>query len=165
MPRASPRAGVRRAWGSAPRSPMLISTGRLDVAVANGHVHRNAEEVGEPFQAGKHNSSWAPETAVSGMCPLRPASIFARKLVGRGLTWADFDNGRPAGPCFQPQWRARRTVARIARLTRMPGSALNWSATAARVIATRLARGSKLKATAANRSRFIQRRRQLSFGE
>jgi hypothetical protein len=69
--------------------------GRLDVAVANGHIYRNAEEVGEPF------AQEAQLFLGDGAGRLRDVSAqaaeyFRQRRVGRGLAWADFDNdGRP----------------------------------------------------------------------
>src|SRR5262249_4356661 len=69
--------------------------GRLDVAVANGHVYRNAEAVGESFEQeaqlflGDGHGRFRDVSAQAG-------SYFRQRRVGRGLAWADFDNdGRP----------------------------------------------------------------------
>jgi enediyne biosynthesis protein E4 len=70
--------------------------GRLDIAVANGHVSRNAPEV---YRAG-----FAQEAQLfmgRGEGRFRDVSslaggYFREKRVGRGLAWADYDNdGRP----------------------------------------------------------------------
>jgi enediyne biosynthesis protein E4 len=70
--------------------------GRLDVAVANGHVSRNSEEV---FRA-----SFAQEAQLFlglGSGRFRDISAssggyFRTRRVGRGLAWADYDNdGKP----------------------------------------------------------------------
>jgi hypothetical protein len=69
--------------------------GRLDVAVANGHVYRNAEAIGEPFQQeaqlflGDGAGRFRDVSAQVG-------DYFRQRRVGRGLAWADFNNdGRP----------------------------------------------------------------------
>jgi hypothetical protein len=70
--------------------------GRLDLAVANGHVYGNVEElVGEPFQQeaqlflGDGTGRFRDVSAHTG-------GYFRERRVGRGLAWADFDNdGRP----------------------------------------------------------------------
>jgi hypothetical protein len=70
--------------------------GRLDVAVANGHVDRHIQELqGVPFAQeaqfflGDGRGRFADVSD-------RVGSYFRRRLVGRGLAWADFDNdGRP----------------------------------------------------------------------
>lgn len=70
--------------------------GRLDLAVANGHVERNAPEV--------YSASYAQEAQLflgQGAGRFRDGSAevgnyFQEPRVGRGLAWADFDNdGRP----------------------------------------------------------------------
>jgi hypothetical protein len=70
--------------------------GKLDIAVANGHVSRNAAEV---FRA-----AYAQEAQLFlglGAGRFRDVSAssgeyFRQRYVGRGLAWADFDNdGRP----------------------------------------------------------------------
>jgi enediyne biosynthesis protein E4 len=70
--------------------------GRLDVAVANGHVYRNAEELyGEPF------AQQASLFLGDGRGRFRDVSpqagpYFRARYVGRGLAAADFDNdGQP----------------------------------------------------------------------
>ncbi len=70
--------------------------GRLDLAVANGHVERNAVEVyGAPYaQAaqlflGQGSGRFRDGSAEVG-------AYFREPRVGRGLAWADFDNdGKP----------------------------------------------------------------------
>src|SRR5262249_48750058 len=70
--------------------------GRLDVAVANGHVSRNSEEVFRaPFAQeaqlflGLGSGRFRDVSAVSG-------GYFRTRRVGRGLAWADYDNdGKP----------------------------------------------------------------------
>ncbi len=70
--------------------------GQLDIAVANGHVSRNAREV--------YDAAFAQEAQLfMGQAGgrFRDASneagpYFREKRVGRGLAWADYDNdGRP----------------------------------------------------------------------
>ncbi|HET6574968.1 MAG TPA: CRTAC1 family protein [Fimbriiglobus sp.] len=70
--------------------------GRLDLAVANGHVERHAAEV--------YNAPYAQEAQLFlGQGPGRfrdgsaeAGAYFREPRVGRGLAWADFDNdGRP----------------------------------------------------------------------
>jgi hypothetical protein len=70
--------------------------GRLDVAVANGHVNRTVERVGnEPF------AQEAQLFLGDGPARFRDVSgqvgrYFLQKYVGRGLAWADYNNdGRP----------------------------------------------------------------------
>lgn len=70
--------------------------GRLDLAVANGHISRNSSEVyGVPF------AQEAQLFLNRGAARFRDVSAeagpyFREKVVGRGLAWADFDNdGRP----------------------------------------------------------------------
>jgi hypothetical protein len=70
--------------------------GHLDIAVANGHVQRNNEQVsGNPTAqeaqlfAGDGRGHFRDISAQSG-------AYFSERHVGRGLAWADFDNdGRP----------------------------------------------------------------------
>jgi hypothetical protein len=69
--------------------------GRLDVGVANGHIWQNAEAIEQPFAQeaqlflGDGKGHFRDVSAQAG-------GYFRRKLVGRGLAWADFDNdGRP----------------------------------------------------------------------
>src|SRR5262249_24391090 len=70
--------------------------GRLDVAVANGHVRRTSEEVFRaPFAQeaqlflGLGSGRFRDVSAVSG-------GYFRTRRVGRGLAWADYDNdGKP----------------------------------------------------------------------
>jgi hypothetical protein len=65
--------------------------GRLDFAVANGHINRNSQEL--------YNAAFAQEAQLflgtSGR--LRDVSgqagaYFRTRMVGRGLAWADYDN-------------------------------------------------------------------------
>jgi hypothetical protein len=66
--------------------------GALDVAVANGHVHRNAEAI--------YHVPYAQEAQLflgDGKARFRDVSreagdYFRRRLVGRGLAWADYNN-------------------------------------------------------------------------
>jgi hypothetical protein len=70
--------------------------GHLDIAVANGHIHRTAEEVfREPFAQeaqlflGNGKGRFRDVSARAG-------EYFRRRYVGRGLASADYDNdGRP----------------------------------------------------------------------
>jgi hypothetical protein len=70
--------------------------GRLDVAVANGHVSRHIQELeGAPFAQeaqfflGKGEGRFRDVSAQVG-------SYFRERHVGRGLAWADYDNdGKP----------------------------------------------------------------------
>jgi hypothetical protein len=70
--------------------------GILDVAVANGHVLRNAEAIenapyrqNPQFFEGLGRGTFAEVTR-------RVGPTFREKLVGRGLAWCDYDNdGRP----------------------------------------------------------------------
>jgi enediyne biosynthesis protein E4 len=70
--------------------------GRLDVVTANGHVYRNAEELfGEAFLEeaqlflGDGAGRFRDVSTQAG-------AYFRRRLLGRGLAWADYDNdGRP----------------------------------------------------------------------
>src|SRR5205823_6020518 len=66
--------------------------GHLDVAVANGHVYRNSRPVyGEDYEQeaqlfrGLGGGRFREVSAQAG-------PYFRRKLVGRGLAWADYDN-------------------------------------------------------------------------
>src|SRR5205814_2249079 len=70
--------------------------GHLDIAVANGHVQRNNEQIsGNPtaqeaqlFRGDGHGRF----RDVSGQA----GAYFGERYLGRGLAWADFDNdGRP----------------------------------------------------------------------
>ncbi len=69
--------------------------GRLDVAVANGHVYGNGDAIGQPFAqeaqlfAGNGQGHFREVSAQAG-------AYFRQRRVGRGLAWADYDNdGRP----------------------------------------------------------------------
>jgi hypothetical protein len=69
--------------------------GRLDVVVANGHVYRNGDEIGQPFAQvaqlflGDGRGSFRDVSAQAG-------GYFRQRRVGRGLAWADFNNdGKP----------------------------------------------------------------------
>jgi hypothetical protein len=69
--------------------------GRLDIAIANGHVYRDAEKIGQPFAQqgqlflGDGRGRFREVSDQAG-------GYFRRLLVGRGLAWADYDNdGRP----------------------------------------------------------------------
>jgi hypothetical protein len=70
--------------------------GALDVAIANGHVYRNAEQIrGAPFkqtaQFFQGSGTGTFQEITSGVGP-----YFRRRLAGRGLARADFDrDGRP----------------------------------------------------------------------
>jgi hypothetical protein len=70
--------------------------GALDVAVANGHIHRDAAEL--------YNAGYAQQAQLflgDGRGRFRDVSdragaYFRERRVGRGLAWADFDNdGKP----------------------------------------------------------------------
>jgi hypothetical protein len=69
--------------------------GRLDVAVANGHVYRNGDEIGQPY------TQKAQLFTGDGLGRFRDVSAqagayFRQRRVGRGLAWADYNNdGRP----------------------------------------------------------------------
>ena len=70
--------------------------GRLDLAVANGHVERNAAEVyGAPYaQKAQLFLGQGPGRFRDGSGEV--GAYFQEPRVGRGLAWADFDNdGRP----------------------------------------------------------------------
>jgi hypothetical protein len=70
--------------------------GKLDIAVANGHIHRHADELYQaPFAQraqlflGDGRGRFRDVSDRSGM-------YFHEQRVGRGLAWADFDNdGKP----------------------------------------------------------------------
>jgi hypothetical protein len=71
--------------------------GRLDVVVANGHVHRYAAsgdgtplfKQEAPLFVGRGDGRFRDASATAG-------SYFREKRVGRGLAWADYNNdGRP----------------------------------------------------------------------
>jgi hypothetical protein len=70
--------------------------GHLDIAQANGHIHRVAPEVyGAPYAQeaqlflGNGQGRFRDVSAQAG-------GYFRKRLVGRGLAWADYDNdGRP----------------------------------------------------------------------
>jgi hypothetical protein len=66
--------------------------GRLDVAVANGHIHRDAQEVYDaPFaQEAQFFLGTAPGRFRDVSSQVGP--YFRTKVVGRGLAWADYDN-------------------------------------------------------------------------
>jgi hypothetical protein len=66
--------------------------GRLDVAVANGHIDRNSQEnYGAPFAQeaqlflGTASGRFRDVSAQAG-------AYFRSRVVGRGLAWADYDN-------------------------------------------------------------------------
>jgi hypothetical protein len=70
--------------------------GILDVAVANGHINRNSQELyGAPFA----QEPQFFQGAGAGRFRDRSTQVgayFRSRVVGRGLGWADFDNdGRP----------------------------------------------------------------------
>ena len=123
--------------------------GRLDVAVANGHVYRNAEEVGEAFQQeaqlflgdghGRFRDVSA-QRAISGSGAWGGGWPGPISTTTAGLTSLSATTAGPSHCCS------------IAQPTTMPGLALNCTATVARVTATRLVLGSKSKVTTANRS-------------
>ncbi len=69
--------------------------GRLSIAIANGHVYRNAEQLNQPFAqqaqlfVGDGHGRFREVSAQAG-------GYFHQRRVGRGLAWADYDNdGRP----------------------------------------------------------------------
>src|SRR5262249_7742485 len=70
--------------------------GRLDVAVANGHVSRNS---GEVFRAPFAQEAQLFLGLGAGRfrdISARSGSYFRERRVGRGLAWADYDNdGKP----------------------------------------------------------------------
>lgn len=70
--------------------------GTLDVAIANGHINRNSQELyGAPFA---QEAQFFQGLGASRFRDLsREAGAYFRiPVVGRGLAWADFDNdGRP----------------------------------------------------------------------
>jgi hypothetical protein len=66
--------------------------GRLDVAVANGHVNRASQErYGAPFA---QQAQFFLGTASGRFRDVssQVGAYFRRKVVGRGLAWADYDN-------------------------------------------------------------------------
>src|SRR5205823_4924139 len=70
--------------------------GHLDVAVANGHIQRDNEQIG-----GNPTAQEAQLFVGDGRARFREVSAqageyFRQRYLGRGLAWADFDNdGRP----------------------------------------------------------------------
>jgi hypothetical protein len=70
--------------------------GHLDVAVANGHIQRDNEQIG-----GNPTAQEAQLFLGDGRARFREVSAqageyFRQRYLGRGLAWADFDNdGRP----------------------------------------------------------------------
>ena len=89
--------------------------GCLDIAVANGHVQRNNEQIsGIPTAqeaqlfVGDGRGHFRDVSAQSG-------SYFNERFIGRGLAWADYDNdGRP-DLAFSHVGRAHCPVAQCNR--------------------------------------------------
>lgn len=70
--------------------------GELDVAVANGHINRNSQELyGAPFAQEAQLFQGLGSSRFRDLS-LQAGAYFRKPVVGRGLAWADFDNdGRP----------------------------------------------------------------------
>lgn len=70
--------------------------GRPDLAVANGHIHRNAEQVYRAPYAQRAQLFLGERTGIFQDVSDRVGEYFLQPKVGRGLAAADFDNdGRP----------------------------------------------------------------------
>jgi hypothetical protein len=66
--------------------------GRLDVAVANGHINRDAQELyGAPFAQEAQFFLGATPGRFRDVSS-QVGGYFRTKVVGRGLAWADYDN-------------------------------------------------------------------------
>jgi hypothetical protein len=69
--------------------------GRLDIAVANGHVFHHKEAFGQPLAQQAQLFLGNGEGQFRDVSD-RVGSYFRERLVGRGLAWADYDNdGKP----------------------------------------------------------------------
>jgi hypothetical protein len=70
--------------------------GYLDIAVANGHVQRNNEQIGGNPSAQEAQLFLGDGRGRFRDVSSRAGAYFTRRYMGRGLAWADFDNdGRP----------------------------------------------------------------------
>jgi hypothetical protein len=70
--------------------------GKLDIAVANGHIHRNAQELYTAAFAQKASLFLGTGGGIFRDVSDRAGAYFRTPHVGRGLAWADFDNdGKP----------------------------------------------------------------------
>lgn len=70
--------------------------GRPDIAVANGHLHRDAERVYRAPYAQRAQLFIGTNVGAYRDASDRVGSYFRESRVGRGVAWADFDNdGKP----------------------------------------------------------------------
>ncbi len=70
--------------------------GRLDVAVANGHIQRDNEEIGGNPTAQEAQLFLGEGRGHFREVSAKAGAYFRQRYLGRGLAWADFDNdGRP----------------------------------------------------------------------
>jgi hypothetical protein len=77
--------------------------GRLDLAVANGHINRNSQELyGAPFAQEAQLFLGLGETGAGRFRDVssQAGPYFCTKVVGRGLAWADYDNDGLADLAF-----------------------------------------------------------------
>jgi hypothetical protein len=70
--------------------------GQLDIAIANGHIHRHAEELYRAAYAQYAQLFIGNGRGLFSDVSDRAGVYFQERRVGRGMAWADFDNdGRP----------------------------------------------------------------------
>jgi hypothetical protein len=70
--------------------------GNLDIAVANGHIQRNAEQIHGVPTAQEGQLFLGDGRGKFREVSLQAGAYFRQRFLGRGLAWADYDNdGRP----------------------------------------------------------------------
>src|SRR5262249_23635262 len=94
--------------------------GHLDIAIANGHIHRTAEELAGTSMAQEAQLFLGDGKGTFRDVSAQAGAYFRERHVGRGLAYADFDNdGRP-------DLAFRNNAGRVALLRTCTETANNW---------------------------------------